>query len=168
MIFSKREKSSLLRRAIIDSCRKGLYTLPFYFLGMNYEEMLSLAKEKLPKVQSKSERFVVPKIQGHVEGNKTILINIFSIADLLSRSPEHILKYLQRELATPGYFQDKRLVFGRKLNSAMINEKLQKYVEIFVLCSQCGKPDTSLLTEDGKPIKKCTACGMKSVVQASI
>ena len=130
--------------------------------------MLKLAKEKLPKVQSKSERFVVPKIQGHVEGNKTILINIFFIADLVQRQPEHILKYLQRELATPGYFQDKRLVFGRKLSSQMINEKLQRYVEIFVLCDQCGKPDTTLLTEEGKLIKKCTACGAKNLVQAKI
>ena len=135
---------------------------------MKYEEMLKLAKEKLPKVQSKSERFAVPKIQGHVEGNKTILINIFSIADLIARQPDHILKYLQRELATPGYFQDKRLVFGRKLASQMINEKVKRYVEIFVLCEQCGKPDTQLLTEDGKLIKKCTACGTKTLVQAKI
>lgn len=135
---------------------------------MKYEEMLKLAKEKLPKVQSKSERFAVPKIQGHVEGNKTILINIFAIADLVSRHPDHILKYLQRELATPGYFQDKRLVFGRKLASQMINEKVKRYVEIFVLCEQCGKPDTQLLTEEGKLIKKCTACGTKTVVTASI
>lgn len=131
---------------------------------MKYEQMLHLAKEKLPKVQSKSERFVVPKVQGHVEGNKTILINIFSIADLVARQPEHILKYLQRELATPGYFQEKRLVFGRKLTSQMINEKLQRYVEIFVLCDQCQKPDTTLLMEEGKLIKKCTACGVKTIV----
>lgn len=130
--------------------------------------MLKLAKDKLPKVQSKSERFAVPKIQGHVEGNKTILINLFSIADLIGRQPDHILKYLQRELATPGYFQDKRLVFGRKLASQMINEKVKRYVEIFVLCEQCGKPDTQLLTEEGKLIKKCMACGTKAVVTASI
>ena len=135
---------------------------------MKYEEMLKLAKEKLPKVESKSERFVVPKIQGHVEGNKTIIINIFSIADLLARSPDHILKFLQRELATPGYFQDKRLVFGRKLTSAMINEKMQSYVHIFVLCDSCAKPDTILITEEGKLIKKCSACGTKSLVQAKI
>lgn len=135
---------------------------------MNYEQMLKVAKEKLPKVQSKSERFVVPKIQGHVEGNKTILINIFTLADLFARPPEHMLKYLQRELATPGFFQEKRLVFGRKLSSQMINEKVQRYVEIFVLCDQCSKPDTQLLTEEGKLIKKCMACGTKSLVQAKI
>ena len=135
---------------------------------MNYEEMLKAAKEKLPKVQSKSERFEMPRVQGHVEGNKTILVNIFTIASLVGRQPEQILKYLQRELATPGYFDGKRLVFGRKLSSVMINEKLAKYIEAFVLCGTCGKPDTKLLDEGGKLVKKCQACGEKSVVQANI
>jgi len=130
--------------------------------------MLKAAKDKLPKVQAKSERFELPKIKGRVEGNKTILVNFFQIADVLARTPEHILKYLQRELATPGHFEDKRLVFGRKLASKMINEKLKKYVEIFVLCSECSKPDTKLLVEEGKQIKKCMACGHKSVVAAKI
>lgn len=148
--------------------RKALYTPPFSFILMKYEEMLTLAKEKLPKVQSKSERFAVPKVQGHIEKNRTVLINIYAIADLVARPPEHILKYLQRELATPGFFQDKRLIFGRKLTSHMINEKLQRYVETFVLCDECKKPDTKLLTEEGKLIKKCSACGTKTVVTSSI
>ena len=130
--------------------------------------MLKKAKEKLPKVQSKSERFEVPKVKGHVEGNKTIIVNMYTIIDLIARKAEHVLKYLQRELATAAYFEGKRLVFGRKLASKMINEKLKKYVEIFVLCSECSKPDTKLLVEEGKQIKKCMACGHKSGVAAKI
>ena len=76
--------------------------------------MLKLAKEKLPKVQSKSERFVVPKVQGHVEGNKTIIINIFTLADLFARPPEHMLKYLQRELATR-FFSREKISFWTKI-----------------------------------------------------
>ena len=135
---------------------------------MNYEEMLKKAKESLPNVEDKCNRFEMPKVKGHVEGNRTIIINIFAIADQLARPAEHILKYLQRELATPGFFQDKRLVFGRKLTSGMINDKLTKYVQIFVLCDQCCKPDTKLLEEEGKLIKKCMACGTKSHVLAKI
>jgi translation initiation factor 2 subunit 2 len=135
---------------------------------MNYQDMLKKAKEKLPKVQSKSERFEVPKVRGHVEGNKTIISNMFTIIDLIARKSEHVLKYLQRELATAAYFDDKRLVFGRKLSSTMINEKVKKYVELFVLCNDCSKPDTKLLDEDGRIVKKCMACGHKSVVKAKI
>ncbi len=92
---------------------------------MEYRELLKRAKEKLPKVQSKSERFAVPKVQGHVEGNKTILINMFAICSLIGREPDHMLKYLQKELATAAWYEDKRLVFGRKLSSQMINDKVQ-------------------------------------------
>ena len=134
---------------------------------MKYEDMLKSAKEKLPKVVAKSERFEIPKIKGRVEGNKTILVNFFQIASLLGREPEHMLKFLQRELATPGQLSGQRLIFGRKLASAMINEKLKKYVETFVLC-KCGKPDTKLLYEDGKLIKKCMACGTKTPILAKI
>ena len=135
---------------------------------MKYEEMLKLAKEKLPKVQSKSERFEVPKVKGHVEGNKTILVNFNRIADQIHRKPEHVLKFLQRELATPGRFEGQRLVFGRKLASKMINEKLAKYVETFVLCASCGKPETKLINEEGKLVKKCLACGEKAAILAKI
>jgi translation initiation factor 2 subunit 2 len=134
----------------------------------SYEEMLRIAKEKLPKVQAKSDRFEMPKIKGRVEGNKTIIVNMFQIADLVAREPEHILKYLQRELATAGQYEDKRLVFGRKLASKMINEKLQKYIELFVLCKKCTKPDTKLSDEKGKLVKKCLACGHKAAIVAKI
>jgi len=135
---------------------------------MEYRELLKRAKEKLPKVQSKSERFAVPKVQGHVEGNKTILINMFAICSLIGREPDHMLKYLQKELATAAWYEDKRLVFGRKLSSQMINDKVQKYVETYVLCEECGKPDTKLLSEEGKVVKKCAACGHKSPVAVKI
>jgi translation initiation factor 2 subunit 2 len=135
---------------------------------MDYVAMLKQAKEKLPKVQSKSERFQIPKVKGHVEGNKTILVNFGQIADVLHRKDEHILKYLQRELATPGYFSGRRLIFGRKLSSKMINEKLAKYVDIFVLCQKCAKPETKLLEDGGTLVKKCLACGEKFPVTAKI
>jgi translation initiation factor 2 subunit 2 len=134
----------------------------------SYQEMLKIAKEKLPKVQAKSERFEMPKIKGRVEGNKTIVVNMFQISDLIARKPEHILKYLQRELATAGQYVDKRLVFMRKLSSKMINEKLHKYIDLFVLCKECGKPDTKLADQKGNLVKKCLACGTKVQVVAKI
>ncbi len=126
--------------------------------------MLKKAKENLPEVVSKSERFELPKVKGHVEGNKTIIVNFYQIIDILNRKVEQIVKYLQRELATPSHFEDKRLIFGRKLSSSMINDKIKKYTEEFVLCEKCGKPDTQLIEENGLT-KKCMACGHKSKVK---
>ena len=130
--------------------------------------MLLKAKKDLPEVKFKAERFEIPKVRGHVEGNKTIIVNFFQIADLFSRKPEHLLKYLQRELATPAKLQEQRLLFGRKLTSALINTKVLKYAEEFVLCDKCGKPDTNLTVEKNVLHKKCMACGHKNAVKAKI
>jgi translation initiation factor 2 subunit 2 len=127
----------------------------------SYDKMLESGMKNLPKSTSTGERFEMPKAQGHIQGNKTIVNNFSQIADQLRRKPEHVLKYLQRELATPGQIEDKRLVLGRKISSAQINEKIEKYAKSFVICKECGKPDTQLLKEGNVTMIKCTACGAK-------
>ena len=89
----------------------------------SYKELLSKAYETIPKLEKSSERFEVPKVQGHVEGNKTIVTNFKAICSMLRREPEHLLKYLQRELATPGNIQDARLILNRKISSSYIDRK---------------------------------------------
>jgi peroxiredoxin len=42
---------------------------------MDYKEMLSKARTELPKVEQSSERFVIPKVQGHIEATKTMGID---------------------------------------------------------------------------------------------
>ena len=97
-----------------------------------YEEMLEEGIKNLPARSIQKERFEVPKVQGHIEGNKTIVTNFFQIAAQLRRNPDHLLKFLQREMATPGIIKDDRLILGRKIGSAQINEKIERYSKIFV------------------------------------
>ncbi|MDD5178628.1 MAG: translation initiation factor IF-2 subunit beta [Candidatus Nanoarchaeia archaeon] len=135
---------------------------------MDYEELLKKAKKELPEIKNSGERFEIPKIAGHVEGNKTMIDNFSSICDILNRESSYLIKYLQRELATPAVLDGKRLVLGRKLNSAMINEKIEKFTKDFVLCKECGKPDTKLIKQDQVWIIKCAACGAKHPVKSKI
>ncbi|MBU1103944.1 MAG: translation initiation factor IF-2 subunit beta [Nanoarchaeota archaeon] len=130
--------------------------------------MLKRARDKLPERALKSERFEIPKVTGHLQGNKTVVTNFTAIANTLRREPEHLLKYLQRELATPAQIDGPRLVLGRKLNSVLINSKIEQYAKSFVLCPQCGKPDTEMKREEGFLILKCTACGAKYPIKAKI
>ena len=125
-----------------------------------YEQLLDSAYENVKSIE-KSERFETPKIEGHVEGNKTILINLPQIASHLRRNQEHILKFLLRELATPGAIKQNRVILQRKINSMKINEKLQDYINEFVLCRECKKPDTELIKEDRFVFIHCLACGAK-------
>jgi translation initiation factor 2 subunit 2 len=135
---------------------------------MDYESLLKKAKKELPKELIKKERFELPKVKGHIEGNKTIIINFFEICSILHRDQSQLLKYLQRELATPANINGKRLVLGRKISSGLINEKVEKYANEFVICEECGKPDTKLIKEDRILEKKCMACGAKHPVKSKI
>ena len=136
---------------------------------MDYEELLSKARKELPKtIVSSKERFEIPKVSGHVEGNKTIITNFIQICNIFGREPAKLLKYLQKELATPAVLDSQRLVFGRKLSSDFINKKIEQFAKIFVLCKECGKPDTKLIKEDRFLFLKCTACGAKQPVIAKI
>jgi len=132
----------------------------------DYEKLLKRAEKTLPKNVIEEKRFEIPKVRGHVEGIKTIITNFFQIASDLERDPQHLLKYLQRELATPAKIFGTRLVLGRKLSSVFINSKVVKYANEFVICPKCGKPDTEIV-EDGKMLK-CTACGEKNPIKSKI
>src|SRR3989344_3664718 len=134
----------------------------------SYQELLSRAYKQVPEVSAPTERFEVPKVAGHVEGNKTIITNFKAICSMLRREPEHLLKYLQRELATPAIIQDARLILSRKISSSSINEKIEQYVKLFVLCPECKKPDTQLKKDDRVTTLKCMACGAKQPVKAKI
>ena len=114
------------------------------------------------------ERFDIPKVTGHIQGNKTIISNFSAMCSLLRRLPEQLLKYLQRELATPAEIKGGRLELGRKISSMQINEKIVRYCQDFVLCKECGKPDTQLMKENRVLFMKCTACGAKHPVKAKI
>lgn len=132
----------------------------------SYEKLLEKAQKELPEQAVGSERFNLEKVKGHLEGNKTILINLKKIAKDLSRDEHHLLKYLLRELATPGKFVGERTVLGTKISASIINKKIKKYVSEFVQCPECNKPDTKLLEEKGVTYLRCLACGIKKPVKA--
>ena len=134
----------------------------------NYEQLLEQAKAKLPEVKQSTERFEIPKVTGHIQGNKTVITNFAQICDILRRPQEQMLKYLQRELATPATIEGPRLMLGRKISSALINEKIASFCNDFVLCKECHKPDTQLIKEGRVTSMKCTACGAKHPVKGKI
>lgn len=132
----------------------------------SYEKLLEKARKELPELAQGSERFVIDKILGHLEGNKTVLSNLKKIAKDLDRDPEHLLKYLLRELATPGKYVGERAIFGTKVAASLINKKIKKYASEFVFCPECNKPETKIIEEKGVQYLRCNACGAKKPVKA--
>lgn len=132
----------------------------------SYEKMLQKARQELPEITKGSERFTIDKVMGHLEGNKTVISNLKKIAKDLERDPEHLLKFLLRELATPGKFFGERVIFGTKIPALTINKKIKKYASEFVFCPECHKPETKLIEEKGAQFIRCNACGAKKPIKA--
>lgn len=133
-----------------------------------YEQLLKKAYEKVKVVEKSSERFEIPKVEGQVSGNSTFITNITQIANYLRRPVEHLMKFLLKELATPGKLDNDRLVMKTKLSSEKVNEKIAKYSKEFVICQVCDKPDTEIISEKGVKFKHCLACGAKSPIKYNL
>jgi len=135
---------------------------------MEYEKLLKRARERLPESVYEKERFEIPKVRGHIEGNKTIISNFNQISNILRRPADHLLKFILRELATPGDIRRGLLFLGSKVAASRINEKIRQYAHTFVLCPDCGKPDTEITREGDFSFLKCSACGSKHPVKSKI
>jgi translation initiation factor 2 subunit 2 len=132
-----------------------------------YEKLLNNAFSKIKKVET-AERFEIPEVKSMVEGNKTLVFNFLQICSALRRDCDHLSKFLSKELATQVIVEKERTIFNRKLSPGQINEKIAAYVNEFILCPQCKKPDTELLKEKGFVFLHCLACGAKHSVRAKI
>lgn len=130
--------------------------------------MLEKARKELPESVLKTERFEIPKVKGHIQGNKTIVSNFNQIANVLRREPEHLLKFVLKELATPGEIRKGAVIIGRKVSASRVNEKIEKYAKEYVICPECKKPDTQLVRENKVMFIKCLACGAKHPVKAKV
>ena len=134
-------------------------------MSKDYAALLKKAYKALPETVEHEDRFEVPKVTGHVQGNKTIINNFYQISTVLRRTPEHLLKYVLKELATPGELKKNGVIVGAKIPASRINEKIEKYVQKYVLFKECKKPDTNLTKESGFVFMKCMACGAKNTVR---
>lgn len=133
---------------------------------MKYEEMLKRAKEKLPREILEKSRFEPPKPASFIQGNKTILSNFTHIANYLNRDQKHFFKFLLKELATSGNIEGTKTIFVGRFSSKQLSEKIKKYIDEFVICPECRKPDTKIVKEDRISSLKCMACGAKRPVRA--
>ncbi|MBN2112008.1 translation initiation factor IF-2 subunit beta [Candidatus Woesearchaeota archaeon] len=135
---------------------------------MDYEKALKRARGSLPESVFEKERFEIPKVKGHIEGNKTIITNFRQIASVLGRQVEHLQKFVLKELAAPGDLRPSGLVIGTKMAASRVNDKIKQYADEFVFCPECGKPDTKLIKEGEFLYLRCEACGAKKPVKSKI
>ncbi len=128
---------------------------------MEYEELLNKAYEKIKPISSEKERFEIPEAEIRIEGYKTIISNFLQICNFIRRNPEHFKKFLEKGLATGSKIQGNRLILQRKVLIKEVNIRIKEYLERFVICRECKKPDTELTKEHHFNFLHCLACGAK-------
>lgn len=134
-----------------------------------YKKLLESVRKELPEHVFQKERFELPKVKGHIQGNRTVISNFLQIAAALRREPENMLKFVLRELATPGEIKKSgSVIIGSKVPASRINEKIKQYASSYVFCYECGKPDTKIEKEGNFSFLKCTACGARHVIKSKI
>lgn len=124
-----------------------------------YEALLARAKKKLPQKLESHDRFKIPEPDVMIEGKTTVIRNFADIVDTLRREPDHLLGFLLRELGTAGTMDGPRVVFKGKVGTSQIIERIDNYVEEYVLCSECESPDTHMVKEGRVSILQCETCG---------
>jgi translation initiation factor 2 subunit 2 len=130
---------------------------------MDYEEQLDRAIEETPDIEGTSSRFSLPDPEIRQEGSATVYENFQSTLNTLDREADHVMKYLQNELGTSANIDDRgRLRLKGEFRQERVREAMEEYVDAYVLCSECGLPDTRIEKENGAEILRCEACGARS------
>ena len=130
-----------------------------------YEALLDKAYEELPEnVKHHTSRFEVPAAVVNIEGNRTIIENFKDISDALNRDPNHLLKFILREVATAGTLEGRRVVLQGRFTPYLIANKMKKYIKEYVICPVCGSPDTKIIKKGRFHFLKCEACGAETPI----
>lgn len=130
---------------------------------MEYDDQLDRAMERTPDIEEGGSRFEIPSTEVRTEGHETVFENFQDVVSRLNRDEEHVLKFLQSELGTSaGIDESGRSRLKGDFKQHRVEKAIDEYADAFVICPECGLPDTSLETEQGTKVLRCTACGALS------
>jgi len=126
---------------------------------LDYNKLLKKVQSITSTKSVEEDRFKVPKADIFYEGNTTVLRNFDKITDTLNREANHLLKFFLGSIGTAGEISGGRITFQGKIPARTIQDKLVEYVDTYVLCSECNRPDTHLVKKGRTILIRCDACG---------
>lgn len=135
-------------------------------MAEEYNKLLERARSQVPPEVFEHKRFELERVESFIQGNMTIIPRFKELSDFLRRNPQMVLKYLTRELATAASVDGGgRAIFQGRHNNATINDLVIRYVDTYVLCHECKKPDTHIVRENRFLFLICEACGARESVK---
>jgi translation initiation factor 2 subunit 2 len=126
---------------------------------MDYESSLTRAMDALPERSAEGSRLTVPDAAAQADGAFTRFTNLDSVADALARETDHVHSFVQRTLGTAGKLENGVGRYNGRFDGSDFDAVISDYVAEYVRCSECGLPDTRLVTEDRTQMLRCDACG---------
>ncbi len=132
---------------------------------MDYEKMLDRAYEKMPKKKKTDERFEVPKLKAEIQGTRTVIRNFEKTIKDLHRNVKHAFKFITGEAGTSGSIEGQNVILNGKFSPDSVQKIFEEYVNKYVICKECGKPDTKIIEQNSVKMLKCDACGALSPIK---
>ena len=126
---------------------------------LDYKKLLKKVLDDPSTKKVVEDRFKLPKAEIFYEGNTTVIKNFDKISDAVNRDPDLILKFLLGGVGTAGELDGSRVVFQGKIPPKHMQDKLKEYVDTYVMCSECNRPDTHLVKQGRTILIRCDACG---------
>jgi len=117
-------------------------------------------------IDDPSYRYKMPALQLKVEGRgngiKTKIVNLNEVATALRVPPAYPLKFLGHELGSQTN-ETQGVINGSFLEPEM-RKHLDKFIEKYVLCTQCKYPEMVLRVKHGAVGGVCNSCGTRSAL----
>ncbi len=128
---------------------------------MNYDALLDKAIKELPDVLKEHSRFEKPAVDSIIQGKTTVVKNLGELAKAVGRDTDLLSKYLIKEMGTAGTHDAQFLTLKGVFRESQIQERFDAFLEEFVLCSECKRPDTKIMREERINFLVCEACGAR-------
>ncbi|ORY70070.1 domain found in IF2B/IF5-domain-containing protein [Pseudomassariella vexata] len=107
---------------------------------------------------------VMVKVEGKGNGIKTVVVNLSNIAASLARPGSYVIKWFGLDLGAQTNIDppDDRWIINGAHEAEVLQKSLFTFIEKYVLCDDCGNPETDISIKDDVIRKDCKACGARS------
>ena len=133
----------------------------------DYDSLLDRARSQVPEdaFKKSGERFKVPDVKLMVQGNRSFWQNFQDIINVLNRPGREVLKFVSGQIGTAGNIEGGIAIFNGKFTPDVVNEILNRYIDSYVICPVCSRPDTEIKKEDKSYRLVCSACGARTAIR---
>lgn len=103
-------------------------------------------------------RYKMPALQIKQQTNCVIIENLAQVSTSLKRNQKMILKFFGIRLGTQ--VSDSKSSINGTFKAHELQEALQEFIQTYVLCPDCGNPETEFYLKKKTYKRTCKACGI--------